>query len=152
MGLPLRNPDLLYVRTPLDAQPHTSNRTQTILDQLQRREDSAPDNLEFERLGERFEQFIGSPPSSSASHHLRATRRTHPNPITAAASAALSRNRVSKYSPLSRSDAVRDKPSQDEILEYRNRMDISLGDSANVERLLRIENLDEVTTSGKGVD
>lgn len=119
------------------------------LDQLQRFEDSAPDNLEFERLKEHFEPFIrASIASSSTSHHLRATHHTHSNPVTAAASDALSRDvpGVSKYNPLSRSRVGRDKQNRDEMPEYRSRMDVSLAgnDGANVEHLLGIESPDEI--------
>ena len=140
------------MRIPLGALPHRSNEVKTTSGQLQKHEDSAPDNLEFERLKEHFEPFIraSSSASSSASHHLRATQHTHSNPITAAASDALSRDvpGVTKYNPLSRSRVGRDRPNKDEMPEYRSRMDISLtgSDSTNVERLLRIENLEEVAT------
>ena len=121
------------------------------LDQLQKHEDSAPDNLEFERLKEHFEPFIrASSASSSASHHLRTAQHAHSNPITAAASDALSRDvpGVSKYNPLSRSRVGRDKPNRDEMPEYRSRMDVSLtgSDSANAGHLLRIEGPEEIAT------
>ena len=139
------------MRTHPEIPPHISDQIQTTSGQLQKHEDSAPDNLEFERLKEHFEPFIrASSASSSASHHLRATQHTHSNPITAAASDALSRDvpGVTKYNPLSRSRVGRDRPNKDEMPEYRSRMDISLtgSDSTNVERLLRIENLEEVAT------
>lgn len=122
-----------------------------VLDQLQRSEDSAPDNQEFERLKEHFEPFIrASSASSSTSHHLRTTQPLHSNPITAAASDAISRDvpGVSKYNPLSRSRVGRDKSNRDEMPEYRSRMDVLLArsDSTNVEHLLRIENPDEIAT------
>ena len=133
---------------------YATNKSQKTLvtpDQLQKHEDSAPDNLEFERLKEHFEPFIrASSASSSASHHLRSTQHTHSNPITAAASDAISRDvpGVNKYNPLSRSRVGRDKPNRDEMPEYRSRMDISLtgSDSANVDNLLRIENSEEIAT------
>ena len=98
-------------------------------DQLQKSEDSAPDNLEFERLKEHFEPFIrASSASSSVPHHLRATQHIHSNPVTAAASDALSRDvpGVSEYNPLSRSRVGCDKQNRNEMLEYRSRMDITL--------------------------
>jgi dynactin-4 len=123
----------------------------TASDQLQKHEDSAPDNLEFERLKEHFEPFIrASSASSSASHHLRPTQPIHANPITAAASDAISRDvpGVTKYNPLSRSRVGRDRPNRDEMPEYRSRIDVSLtgNDSANVDHLLRIQSPDEIAT------
>ena len=120
-------------------------------DQLQKSEDSAPDNLEFERLKEHFEPFIrASSASSSVPHHLRTTQHIHANPVTAAASDALSRDvpGVSKYNPLSRSRVGRDKQNRDEMPEYRSRMDVTLTgcETTNVENLLRIENPEEVAT------
>ena len=128
--------------------PYISRNTS---DQLQKYEDSAPDNLEFERLKEHFEPFIrASSASSSASHHLRTNQHIHSNPITAAASDALSRDvpGVGKYNPLSRSRVGRDKQNRDEMPEYRSRMDVSLTgtDSSNVENLLRIESPEEIAT------
>ena len=124
---------------------------QTTPDQLQKYEDSAPDNQEFERLKEHFEPFIrASSASSTSSHHLRSTQHIHSNPITAAASDAISRDvpGVNKYNPLSRSRVGRDKPNRDEMPEYRSRMDVSLtgSDGLNVDHLLRIENPDEIAT------
>jgi dynactin-4 len=130
---------------------HTHLTKQNTQDQLQKHEDSAPDTLEFERLKEHFEPFIrASSALSSAPHHLRNTQHTHSNPITAAASDALSRDvpGVSKYNPLSRSRVGRDKPNRDEMPEYRSRMDVSLtgNDGANVDNLLRIESPEEIAT------
>ena len=131
--------------------PYTSDKTRTSPGQLQKYEDSAPDNLEFERLKEHFEPFIrASSASSSAPHHLRTAQHIHSNPITAAASDAISRDvpGVSKYNPLSRSRVGRDKQNRDEMPEYRSRMDISLtgSDSVNVDNLLRIESPEEIAT------
>ena len=128
-----------------------SNKHETTSDQLQKHEDSSPDNLEFERLKEHFEPFIrASSASSSTSHHLRTAQHIHSNPITAAASDAISRDvpGVNKYNPLSRSRVGRDKPKRDEIPEYRSRMDISLtgSDGSNVDNLLRIESPEEIAT------
>lgn len=129
----------------------TFEKPTSLATQLQKYEDSAPDSLEFERLKEHFEPFIrASSASSSASHHLRTAQHVHSNPITAAASDALSRDvpGVSKYNPLSRSRVGRDKPNRDEMPDYRSRMDISLtgSDSTNVEHLMRIEGPEEVAT------
>ncbi|KAF9783108.1 dynactin p62 family-domain-containing protein [Thelephora terrestris] len=129
----------------------TFEKPTSLANQLQKHEDSAPDSLEFERLKEHFEPFIrASSASSSASHHLRTAQHVHSNPITAAASDALSRDvpGVSKYNPLSRSRVGRDKSNRDEMPEYRSRMDVSLtgSDTANVQHLLMIESPDEIAT------
>ncbi|KAF8895616.1 dynactin p62 family-domain-containing protein [Infundibulicybe gibba] len=136
--------------------------------QLQKFEDSAPDSLEFDRLKEHFEPFIrASPLSSSASsapvaavhpssaahlHHI------HTTSLTAAASAALSRDipGVSKYNPHGRSTnrAGRDRSTnKDEMLEYKSRLNITSasavgtgGGEADVEFMRHLETIEEVAS------
>ena len=72
---------------------------QSVTEQLQRFEDSAPELLEFERLKDFFEPLLRSSSSSQGpgtSHHT-----AHFNPITAAASSALARDvpGVERYRP-----------------------------------------------------
>ncbi|KAK0221596.1 dynactin subunit 4 [Armillaria fumosa] len=130
--------------------------------QLQKFEDSAPDSLEFEKLKEHFEPVIRAsslsgvssavPSSAAHTHHIRS------NSITAAASAALSRDipGVSKYTPHTRSGrgAAKDKtPNKDEMPEYKSRMDIesashygSGGGEADVDFMKHLENISEVAS------
>ena len=94
--------------------------------QLQKTEESAPEFQEFERLKEHFEPFLRA---SSLSSQVPSTtpHSVHVNPITAAASHALSRDipGVSKYNPLSRSRTGKDKNSnKDELAEYKARIAI----------------------------
>lgn len=130
--------------------------------QLQKFEDSAPDSLEFEKLKEHFEPVIRAsslsgvssavPSSAAHTHHIRS------NSITAAASAALSRDipGVSKYTPHTRSGrgAAKDKtPNKDEMPEYKSRMDIesashygSGGGEVDVDFMKHLENISEVAS------
>ncbi|KAK0202038.1 dynactin p62 family-domain-containing protein [Desarmillaria ectypa] len=131
--------------------------------QLQKFEDSAPDSLEFEKLKEHFEPVIRAsslsgvnssavPSSAAHSHHLRS------NSITAAASAALSRDipGVSKYTPHTRlgRGATKDKtPNKDEMPEYKSRMDIesashygSGGGDVDVDFMKHLESISEVAS------
>ncbi|PBK75124.1 dynactin p62 [Armillaria solidipes] len=131
--------------------------------QLQKFEDSAPDSLEFEKLKEHFEPVIRAsslsgvnssavPSSAAHTHHIRS------NSITAAASAALSRDipGVSKYTPHTRSGrgAAKDKtPNKDEMPEYKSRMDVesashygSGGGEVDVDFMKHLENISEVAS------
>lgn len=128
------------------------------LAQLQKFEDSAPDSLEFDRLKEHFEPVLrtsgsGSsavPSSAAHSHHIHSTS------ITAAATAALSRDipGVSKYNPLARSargGAHKDKSAnKDEMTEYKTRLNISSshagGGEEDVELIRHLEEVSEVAT------
>ena len=135
-----------------------------IIAQLQKFEDSAPDSLEFERLKEHFEPFIrASLLSSTTSIHpvVHNTPHSHSNSVTAAASAALSRDipGVSKYNPLTRSTSGRGgigkdrSRNKDEMVEYRSRLDISKasahgtgGGEVDVEFMSHLENIGQVAT------
>ena len=129
----------------------------TLIAQLQRTEDSAPDSLEFERLKEHFEPFIRTSAASSSLNMSGATpHHTRTNSITAAASAALARDipGVVKYSPLARSRSGRDKTAnKDEMPEYKSRLEIAVasssgtgGGDADVEFMKHIETTSEVTS------
>ena len=117
--------------------------------QLQKFEDSAPESLEFERLKEHFEPFLRA--SSSSGHPP--TAHSHPtpvNPITAAASSALSRDvsGVGKYTPAPR--ARREKGARDEISEYRTRVEAgSAKDTTNVDFMRRLEEVSQVAALGQ---
>lgn len=96
--------------------------------QLQKFEDSAPEALEFERLKEHFEPYLRASPSTS-SHALGHTPSTHINPITAAASSALSRDipGVARYTPLAmvRSRSGREKnANKHDVPDYRARFEV----------------------------
>lgn len=123
--------------------------------QLQRSEDSAPESLEFERLKEHFEPFLRTSSSSSALP-TSAPHHSHTSSITAAASAALSRDipGVSKYNPFTRSRGGRDKTAnKDEMPEYRSRVEIATasalgtgGGDTDAEFMRHIETVGEVTS------
>ncbi|TFK70935.1 hypothetical protein BDN72DRAFT_887821, partial [Pluteus cervinus] len=144
--------------------------------QLQKREDSAPDNLEFERLKEHFEPFIRASSLSSSTvtahavpvtpHNINSPHSHHLHTITAAASAALNRDvpGVSKYNPFARSTnnatgagagrQGKDRSlNKDEAPEYRSRLEISSasglgggGGEADVDFMRHLETIDEVAT------
>lgn len=124
------------------------------LAQLQKFEDSAPESLEFERLKEHFEPFLRTSSLSSSSHLPAISHHLHTSSATAAASAALARDipGVSKYSPLGRSRAGRDRTAnKDEMPEYKSRVETAVfsqlgggGDDADVELLRRMETVEEV--------
>lgn len=135
--------------------------------QLQKYEDSSPDALEFERLKEHFEPFIRSSLSASTSTphptpHASSAAHSHhlySNSITAAASAALSRDipGVGKYNPLSRSTSGRSSKdrsvNKDEMPEYRSRLDISKasahgtgGGEVDVEFMRGMEDIGQTAT------
>lgn len=118
--------------------------------QLQKYEDTAPEFLEFERLKEHFEHFIRVSNSVSSNNP---TTSAHVNPITAAASSALSRDipGVAKYaSRRSRSDKNSHK---DELPLYRSRFESSANDilaqgggESDVNLLENLEDIVEVAT------
>ncbi|KDQ62635.1 hypothetical protein JAAARDRAFT_189929 [Jaapia argillacea MUCL 33604] len=122
--------------------------------QLQKFEDSAPESLEFERLKEHFEPFLRASSSSSPAHHPTASsHHVHTNPITAAASSAISRDvsGVAKYNPLARSRVGKDKSAnKDEMPEYRSRVEIGStsglggGGDVDVEFVKHLEDVSEV--------
>jgi dynactin-4 len=94
--------------------------------QMQKYEDSSPDNLEFERLKEHFEPYLRN--QLAASTGMQSLGGTHSlNPITAAASSALAREipGVSKFSR-SRSGRV-EKPTKEDLPEYRSRIEVGVG-------------------------
>jgi len=129
--------------------------------QLQRFEDSAPESLEFDRLKEHFEPFLRAsslssstsavPSAAAHSHHI------HANSITAAASAALSRDipGVSKYNPLTKSvRGSKDRSkNKDEMPEYKSRLDIATasklgsgGGEADVDFMQHLEDVSQVAS------
>ncbi|KIJ54802.1 hypothetical protein M422DRAFT_240886 [Sphaerobolus stellatus SS14] len=121
--------------------------------QLQKYEDSAPDSLEFDRLKEHFEPFIrASTLAASVNAPLNASH--HVNPITAAASSALSRDipGVGKYSARhgrSRSE----KHNKDEVAPYKSKFQVGGdgglgygGGEEDVEFLEKIEDIGEVAS------
>lgn len=124
--------------------------------QLQRNEDEAPDSQEFERLKEHFEPILRASSGSSSTLTSTTPQHIHSSSITAAASAALAREipGVSKYNPLSRSRAGKDKSvNKDEMPNYKARLDAIGTDSAgagggthDVEYMRHIENVTEVAT------
>jgi dynactin 4 len=134
-----------------------SHHSFSVVAQLQKFEDSAPESLEFERLKEHFDPYLRASPSTS-SHGLSHTHSTHINPITAAASSALARDipGVARYTPhaLARSRSGRDKnANKHEIPDYRARVEVSstgvgLGGGAepDVEFLRHLETVEEVAT------
>lgn len=123
--------------------------------QLQKTEETAPDVVEFERLKEHFEPFLRAAPTGGIAH-------AQSNPITSAASSALSRDitipGLSKYSSLlagrrgGRND--RDKggttsKDKEELAEFRSRWETGAGASAadgEVDWIKRLEDLGEVAT------
>lgn len=117
--------------------------------QLQKFEDSAPEFLEFERLKEHFEPFLRASSSSTLtttphSHHA------HVNPITAAASHALSRDvpGVSKYTPSPRHRSGKDKGPKDEMPEYRSRVEVG-GGAAGTGGEIDVEFMEHIETEGE---
>ncbi|KAF8906152.1 dynactin p62 family-domain-containing protein [Mucidula mucida] len=126
--------------------------------QLQKFEDSAPDSLEFDKLKEHFEPVLRSSGSASSAvpssaahlHHL------HSNSITAAATAALTRDipGVSKYNPHTRTKggANKDKSlNKDEMVEYKTRLEIGSlegagGGDKDVHFIQHLEDISEVVT------
>lgn len=117
--------------------------------QLQKYEDSAPESLEFERLKEHFEHFIRVSNPTSNSH----ATSTHVNPITAAASSALSRDipGVAKYT--GRRSKSEKNFHKDELPPYRSRFEASAnitlaqgGGEDDVNFLATLEDIAEVAT------
>lgn len=105
---------------------HTFCSANHVLAQLQSFEDSAPESLEFERLKEHFEPFLRASSSTSGSTPSH-SHHAHTNPITAAASSALSRDipGVAKYTPLVRSRSGRDRGTgRNEIPTYKARFEM----------------------------
>ncbi|KAJ3529695.1 hypothetical protein NM688_g7820 [Phlebia brevispora] len=123
--------------------------------QLQKFEDSAPESLEFERLKEHFEPFLRAS-SSTSGHAPSHSHHAHTNPITAAASSALSRDipGVAKYTPLVRSRSGRDKGgNRNEIPDYKARVEIGTagltiggGADTDVEFMRHLETESEVAS------
>lgn len=122
--------------------------------QLQKSEETAPDVVEFERLKEHFEPFLRAAPTGGIAH-------AHSNPITSAASSALSRDisipGLSKYSALlagrrgGRNERDRGMTSKDkeELAEFRSRWETSAGSSAaeaEVDWIKRLEDVGDVAT------
>jgi dynactin-4 len=95
--------------------------------QMQKYEDSAPDNLEFERLKEHFEPYLRNQLAASSTAHSGLGVSHSLNPVTASASSALSREipGVSKFSR-SRSGRV-EKPTKEDFPEYRSRIEVGIG-------------------------
>lgn len=129
----------------------------TLVAQLQKFEDSAPESLEFERLKEHFEPYLRASPSNVTPSHAHST---HTNPITAAASSALARDipGVAKYTPhasnLARSRSGRDKnANRHEIPDYRARVEtgstgltIGGGAEVDVDYVMHLEEAEEMAT------
>ncbi|EJD45766.1 dynactin p62 [Auricularia subglabra TFB-10046 SS5] len=123
--------------------------------QLQKTEETAPDVVEFERLKEHFEPFLRAAPSGGIAH-------AHTNPITSAASSALSRDitlpGLNKYSQLlagrrggrgEREKGGTTSKDKEELAEFRSRWEAGAGAStaeAEADWIKRIEDLEEVVT------
>ena len=92
---------------------------------MQKYEDSAPDNLEFERLKEHFEPYLRNQLAASTGMHGMPAAHSL-NPVTAAASSALARDipGVSKFTR-SRSGRV-EKPTKEDLPEYRSRIEVGV--------------------------
>jgi dynactin 4 len=125
--------------------------------QLQKDEDEALDMVEFDSLKDHFEPFLRAAAVHSSSPSTFPTSHSHRNPITVAASAALSRDvpGVAKFNPLrsSRSSTGRDKgPDQEEELPpYKTRLKCSdgkgsWGGDTDVEWMKHIEAVEAVAT------
>jgi dynactin 4 len=115
---------------------------------MQKYEDSAPDNLEFERLKEHFEPYLKNQMATSSGVHSGIMSSHSLNPVTAAASSALARE-VPGVSKFARSRSGRmDKVSKEDLPEYRSRIEVGVGNGSDqgdedVEFMRLLEEMDE---------